>query len=229
MLLVFHGDSGVRAALGANLAADPILLNGRALPLTHRARYLGLYYGPFVPQRGRARAAPLSDASERLVAGVRATRSLQAQLNAQGPALPPSLAMAWWNSLARSSFSYGAEIWGVDCLTADFDKAMKHDMVVEQKQYMQGLVGVKQPPSRLLYHELGQLPLQHYWAGLVFNQWNKMVELSKQRALVHTVFRADLRMALRTNHGWSAKVWAFLTDLGYKHMCDNWDNMSTNE
>ena len=220
-LLVFHNDPAIRALL----ESVPIILCGKRLPVSRKARYLGLYYGPFVHQARRPRAAPFSDTSERLTAGVRATRALQAQLHAQG-AVPPALATAWRNALARSVFSYGAEIWGVHYLTADFGKAVQNTMVAEQRKFMQGLVGVKAPPNQLLYRELGQLPLQHHWACLVLGQWNNMVKLREQGALVHTAFRSDLRMALTHHVGWSAKVLAFLDSIGHVHKCPGLDGMT---
>ena len=90
--------------------------------------------------------------------------------------------------------SFGAQVWGSAFLTADFDAAVKQPLVKAQFDFMRRVVGAHTPNSRLLCAELGELPLQHHWAGLVFRFWNKLVGAAG--TLGHAVLRSDIRMAV---------------------------------
>lgn len=221
-LLVFHSSAQ------PSHAAQPVRFKGETLAVTARARYLGLYYGPRTKDaRGRWVSHAFVDTEERLGKGQRATHKLHAMLNAFGPH-SPALAMMLWESLVRSSFSFGAQVWGADCLTVCWDDALKHCMVKEQIAFMRRVVGAALPSHRLLFAELGQLPLQHHWAGLVLRHWNSMS--SQPQSLVHTAFCADLKLALQGEGTcWSAKVLHFLSQLQWQHQPEGWANMSLDE
>ena len=191
---------------------------GQVLAPAARARYLGLFYGPPAGQ-GHARQSLFTNSwVELLAVGKRAAFSMSAKLSARGVHLP-SAVMSFYNLCVRSTFSFGAQVWSTPFLTADFDSAMKHDMVGEQRQFMQRLVGAQRPSNRLLYMELSQLPLQHHWAGLVLRFWNSLA--GKPGQLCHSAFRSDIRMALESGVGWAHDVIAFLRSLEFDSLPDH--------
>ena len=207
--LAFTSDPQLHAAL----SATPLWYRGSPIPPTVRARYLGLYYGP--QQRGRSRAScpsPLftDTHTELLASGQRATHALRSKLSTCGIRVP-GLVMLFWNSCVRTVLSFGAQVWATSHLSCDFDAAMRHPMVLEQRRWLQRMVGSHRPPTLPLFMELSQLPLQHHWAGLIFRFWNDLVDDTS--SLFHAAFRSDLRLALAAKCGWSWDVIKFVREL----------------
>lgn len=147
---------------------------------------------------------------ELLAAGKLATRSMGAKMAASGLHMPHTM-VAFYNACVRSIYSYGAQVWSTSFLTADFDAAMEHGMVAEQRAFLRSVVGAQRPCNQLLFMELSQLPMQHHWAGLVFRFWNRM---ARQRdTLCHSTFRSDIRLALEWQVGWTHDDLTFLRSL----------------
>ena len=212
-LLVFHPVPAFRQACAA---ADHVRFKGVAMPVTQRARYLGLFYGPPASRRASDALSLFTGSHvELLAAGRRAVHLLRAKLAAHGLAIPYT-AMTLFNTCIRNVLCFGAQVWSTPFLTSDFDQAMKHPMVAEQRLYMQRLVGAQRPNSRALYMELSELPLQHHWAALVFRFWNSMVGSSD--SLCHSAFRSDIRMAFAHGFGWTHDVLRFLAELHYEDL-----------
>jgi hypothetical protein len=205
-LLVFHPVASVRLAC----AAEGVSYRGQPLAPTSRARYLGLHYGP--PEgRGAVRESLFTNSwVELLAAGKRATHALRMKLAACGLHIPRTV-MTFYNTCVQAIYSFGAQVWSTPHLTADFNKAMMHPMVAEQRGFLQRIVGAQRPNNLLLYMELSQLPMQHHWAGLVFRFWNDLVQ--KQGSLCNSAFRSDIRLALEHGVGWAHDVLAFCVSL----------------
>ena len=118
--------------------------------------------------------------------------------------------------------SYGAEVWGPDAILemfdgfgrsrsgeprrpwptgrkksnpndSSFEKALNDPMVCLQTKFLSIIAGASAPTRRLLYAEFSQVPLQWYWAKLVFNFWNRLV--SQPHTLANAVFQEDIKIA----------------------------------
>jgi hypothetical protein len=111
----------------------------------------------------------------------------------------------------RLSHSSRMGVWSTPFLTLELELAMKHPMVIKQRQYMQRLAGAQRPNSRVLYMEFSELPLQRHWATLVFRFWNSMVRTPG--TLCHNAFRSDIHMAFTHGFGWVHDVLKFLREL----------------
>ena len=148
---------------------------------------------------------------ELLAAGRAASYKLRSQLMASGRRNPRQCMLAY-NVCVRSAFSYGAQVWGPGHLCVEFDRAMQHPMVIEQRRFMQWAAGVVNPTLRLLYMEFSQLPFQVHWASLVLRFWNNLVK--HPDTLCHKVFRDDIRLAVHSECGWVHDVWRFLRFVG---------------
>jgi hypothetical protein len=225
-ILVFHRDPSVRASL----AAVPVLYKGNVIKPTERTRYLGLHYG--IPPSRRSgpipRSTPLfTDCHiELLAAGQKATHALRAKLTSCRVHVP-TLVMQHWNCSVRSVLSYGAQVWASGHLVTSFDAAQRDPMVVEQRRWLQRMVGAFRPCSATVYMELSQLPLQHHWATLVLRFWNTLVH--QRDSVYHAAFRSDIRMGLVRSVGWFHDVLKFLKDLGYdqlpNHNIESFDSL----
>jgi hypothetical protein len=170
-----------------------------------------LFYGPPASRRaGDALSLFTGSHVELLAAGRRAVHLLRAKLAAHGLAIPGT-AMTFFNTCIRNVLCFGAQVWSTPFLTSDFDLAMKHPMVAEQRQYMQRLAGAQRPNNRVLYMEFSELPLQHHWAALVIRFWNSMVRTPG--TLCHNAFRSDIHMAFTHGLGWAHDVLKFLREL----------------
>ena len=212
-LLVFHPVLSERK----RFSEQAISYQGQTLTPTARARYLGLFYGP-PSGRGAARESLFTNSCvELLAAGKRAQHAVAAKLAAHGMHVPHT-SMVFYNTCVRSVFSFGAQVWSTPYLTADFDVAMRHEMVKTQRDFMQRLVGASSPPSRVLYMELSELPFQHHWAGLVFRFWNSLT--AKPCSFAHAVLRADVQLALERKVGWAHEVISFLSRLAFSDLPD---------
>lgn len=212
-LMVFHGNAAVRE----RAEAATIKYRNQRLTPVQRARYLGLFYGPTTRVNVSRSAASLANlfvncSRELLLKGQRATHALVAQL-AVARVPTPALHMAYYNACVRAVFSYGAAVWATGSLELDFEAALRHSMVVEQKRFMQRLAAVRRPTNTILFMELSQLPMQHHWASLVLSFWN---HLACSKALVHSAFRSDLRMAFTHHTGWASDVVDFLSALQWE-------------
>jgi len=144
---------------------------------------------------------------EVLEAGKHATGLLVSRLAAAGLHIPHTM-LSFYNTCVRSVFSFGAQVWGTACLTLDFDTAMEHPIVSEQRHFLRRVLGAQNVSNRCVFMELSRLPMQHHWAGLIFRFWNGLVK--KAGTIFHDVFRSDLRMALELDVGWAHEVIAFL-------------------
>jgi hypothetical protein len=210
-LLVFHPVRQMRARFATH-DDHAILCGGRRMQATDRARYLGLYYGP-PDGRGKKNDSLFVDCHKELLqSATRAAAKLQGKLAAHGMYIP-GLVMAFHRTCVQSVMSFGAQVWGTAFLTADFDVAAGHELVKAQFNFMRRVVGAHTPSSRLLCVELGELPLQHHWAGLVFRFWNKLV--GAQDSLGHAALRSDIRLGLERGCGWAHDVISFLHKLQY--------------
>ncbi|GLC33248.1 hypothetical protein PLESTB_001753600 [Pleodorina starrii] len=218
-LLLFHPSDQVRSHFYAinGLVTMRVLEDGlpvdRPITWKPRARYLGLHFGP--------NSSFASCTDELYVAGQRAMFSLLSKLRRQGLLLP-FVGMKCFNAQVRSVLSYGSQLWGVDLVLAllergypaneaprscYFEVATRDRMVKLQIAFMKQLVGASVPPLQLLFRELGQMPLQMYWAESVFRFWNSMVENTS--SIYHSVFRHEIRLALESDlqgDGWGTKI-----------------------
>ncbi|GLC39508.1 hypothetical protein PLESTM_000905900 [Pleodorina starrii] len=218
-LLLFHPSDQVRSHFYAinGLVTMRVLEDGlpvdRPITWKPRARYLGLHFGP--------NSSFASCTDELYGAGQRAMFSLLSKLRRQGLLLP-FVGMKCFNAQVRSVLSYGSQLWGVDLVLALLERgypaneaprscysevATRDRMVKLQIAFMKQLVGASVPPLQLLFRELGQMPLQMYWAESVFRFWNSMVENTS--SIYHSVFRHEIRLALESDlqgDGWGTKI-----------------------
>jgi hypothetical protein len=197
----------------------------RVVPWRERVRYLGLYLSPKAPFA--------SCINELEAAGRRAVFALLARLDA-AHIWAPAVRVTCFEVQVRSVLSYGAELWGPDQLydllrlgprrrrtTRDlFEEARLHPMVQLQKDFLKRCVGAKCPSLQLLFRELGQLPLHHFWLRQVCGFWNRLVDSAG--TVYHDAFVADVKMACRKSSSdcWAAKVIAVLDALGYEWPAD---------
>jgi exonuclease III len=201
---------------------DQGLIRLTHVPWVARARYLGLHFGPDTSFE--------SCREELLASGQRAMHALTRKLRRQGLFLP-SIGMRCFDSQVRSILSYGAQIWAPDALlkvvgvvpptqrSEYFEKALEDRMVQLQRGFFRSLAGVQTSPDRLLYKELGQMPLHLHWAELTFRFWNQLVKATG--TIYHGAFREEIRCALtdpaRYAHCWGVKMMRLLVmGLGYK-------------
>ena len=205
-LLVFHCCSKKRR----ELEGQPVLYRGEQIKLAHRAKYLGLCYGPPIGQGINAKSLFINSWTELLSAGKHATNLLLARLSAAGLHIPHTV-LQFYNTCVRPVFSFGAQVWSTSYLTGSMEVALKHPMVVEQCAFLRRVIGAQKASNVVALMELSQLPMQHHWAGLVFRFWNKLVKHTN--TLFHNTFRSDIRLALVSQRGWAFDVIEFLRTL----------------
>jgi hypothetical protein len=196
-------------------------LSGAVIPMVAQARYLGLVYGP---------GKPFVGCREQLLASGRgAMCSLSAKLD-RCKLWAPDLRVKSFNTQVRSVLSYGAEVWGPDVLmeavrgsrrrdsrnvaSGLFEACLRDAAVRLQITYFRHTSGAMRPTHRLLFAEMGALPLHEHWASLVVSFWNRTVK--RPGSLVHEALVEEIRMGLETPNwgGWGAHVLAFLAFLG---------------
>ena len=231
--LVYAGDGHMRTQL--RLAATTLSYDGHPIPLVDRARYLGLHYGPDTPFGSCRR--------ELVDSGRKALYKLLKSLDEQH-VNAPGIMVQCFEVQIRSILSYGAEVWGPDALmdmfdgpprnprrqagqaiprtrrpptnASLFDRALFDPMVELQTLFLKRVVGASLPTHRLLYAETSQLPLQFFWAQLVFGFWNRIVRQPK--SLANAVLQEDIHVAAEGNFAgdsWTAKVLKICDRLGY--------------
>ena len=205
-LLAFH----YVAAKRRELLRQPVLYKGEQLRIADRAKYLGLWYGPPVGHGLPSKSLFTNSWLELLAAGKAATGMLTARLAAAGLHIPHTM-LVFYNTCVRPILCFGAQVWSSSYLTLDFDTAMQHPIMGEQRLFLRRVLGAQRVSNQVLYAELSQLPMQHHWSGLVCRFWNTLVK--KCNTLYHDVFRSDIRMALERQVGWAHEVIAFLRSL----------------
>jgi hypothetical protein len=175
------------------------------MKFVERARYLGLYYGPGAPF--------VSCCKELAEAGRRALYALLARLDACR-IWAPATRIRCFETQVRAVVSYGAEIWGPDKLLgllnasesapagarsqeSVFERAFKDPAVQLQWVFLKRCVGAKAPARHVVFKELGQWPLHHYWLQLACGFWNRLVAAKDKPAgaMYHDVLVADWALA----------------------------------
>lgn len=220
-VMVFHRDADVCEEMQRR---HQFSLGGRVIPYKPRVRYLGVHFGPRSPFASCT--AELHDA------GRRALFALNARLD--GARLySPRVRVACFDVQVRSVLSYAAEIWGPDELhrlfrlgastrrrttaVSLFEEALKHPMCQLQKDFLKRCCGARVPPLRLLFRELGQLPLHYHWLKLACSFWNRLV--ADGGSPYFEAFVADVKLALREpgkSDSWAGKLIPVLERLGYE-------------
>jgi hypothetical protein len=222
-LVVVHACPQRRDLLRREVVSYKASAREAAVAIEHktRVRYLGLHYGPDAPFA--------SCTAERLEAGRGAMWALAARLD-QCRIWAPELRMRCFDVQVRSVLSYGAQLWGPDKLLDAlepvggdaWERALADPLVVVQKDFLKRCCNAHNPPLRLLYRELSQLPLHYYWARLACGFWNALVKLPAEDLLC-TVFRADIVLALESGleaDCWAAKMIRFFRAVGYESQLD---------
>lgn len=205
-----------------------------SLPVTGRARYLGLYYGP---------ATTFDSCYQELcAAGKRASLALIAALDKKG-CRAPDIMHACFDVQVRSVLSYGVEIWGPDALCylfegvaygghsrdedkamtgkwrkakSLFDKALTDPMVMLQTRFFARAAAVGRPTHRLLYAEFAGHPMQMHWARMVLSFWNRIIK--QEKSLAYTFLADAVAVAAAVGFEgmcWVSKVYRICKKLGY--------------
>jgi hypothetical protein len=163
--------------------------------------------------------------------------------------LAADIRMRLFDAQVRSIATYGCEAWGTD-LIADalsggpqgnrghdrnnlaeglFEAALKDDAVKLQTSFMRQCAGAARPANRLLYAELGQLPLHYHVFKLLigfFNRIQKQKRTYCHRALVEELIEAvDAKSRPQSQRANCVPSWglSFLRILEY--FSDVWKDM----
>ncbi len=106
----------LNAVRAAHSADGLVCFKGVAMPVTQRARYLGLFYSPPASRRaGDALSLFTGSHVELLAAGRRAVHLLRAKQAAHGLAIPGT-AMIFFNTCIRNVLCFGAQVWSTPIL-----------------------------------------------------------------------------------------------------------------
>lgn len=193
-----------------NRQCAPLRLQGEPIPAVDRARYLGLVYGP-----NRA----FSTCREALNDSARGAMFSLIGRTKQRKIFAPDVRMRLFDAQVRAIATYGCEAWGPDMLIDAlkggppgnrakvgsnlahglFEACVRDPAVKLQITYMRCCAGVARPAHRLLFAEMGQLPLHYHVFKMLIGFVNR---IQKQRhSLCFDALRDELIEALQARTG----------------------------
>ena len=183
---------------------ERLRLQGQHIPAVNRARYLGLVYGP---------GAPFAACRSSLIDSARgAAFSLLARTRSRN-ILSADVRMRLFDAQVQAIATYGCEAWGpdmlIDALSGGppgnrshdrnnlgeglFEAALKDEAVRLQTSFMRQCAGAMRPAHRLLYAELGQLPMHYHVFKMLIGFYNRIQKQKHTycyRALVEELVEA---------------------------------------
>jgi exonuclease III len=180
-------------------------LRGEPIPAVTRARYLGLVYGP---------GGAFSTCREALNDAARGAMFSVLSRTHKRKIMAPDVRMRLFDAQVRAIATYGCEAWGPDMLldafrggppgnrvrTSNnlagglFEATLKDPAVKLQITYMRRCVGAARPAHRLLFAELGQLPMHYFVFKMLIGFYNRIQK--QPRTLCHAALRDELIEAI---------------------------------